>query len=111
MAASRRKHLLQHKGLRRIATRYEKTDKCFAAIINLVSTVLNKAVIYDLLFKASAETLSTIAADPKRLMRHARQRTGPTLSSLIEDKCYAARPANPGLSHASQMDHIDRWTP
>jgi len=27
----------------------------------------NKAVIYDLLFKASAETLSTIAADPKRL--------------------------------------------
>jgi Putative transposase/Transposase zinc-binding domain len=27
----------------------------------------NKAVIYDLLFKASAETLITIAADPKRL--------------------------------------------
>ena len=27
----------------------------------------NKAVIYDLLFKASAETLRTIAADPKRL--------------------------------------------
>lgn len=27
----------------------------------------NKAVIYDLLFKASAETLQTIAADPKRL--------------------------------------------
>ena len=27
----------------------------------------NKAVIYDLLFKASAETLSTIAADPKHL--------------------------------------------
>ncbi len=27
----------------------------------------NKAVIYDLLFKASAQTLSTIAADPKRL--------------------------------------------
>jgi hypothetical protein len=27
----------------------------------------NKAVIYDLLFKASAETLTTIAADPKRL--------------------------------------------
>jgi hypothetical protein len=27
----------------------------------------NKAVIYDLLFKASAETLLTIAADPKRL--------------------------------------------
>jgi hypothetical protein len=27
----------------------------------------NKAVIYDLLFKASAETLATIAADPKRL--------------------------------------------
>jgi hypothetical protein len=24
----------------RIATRYEKTDKCFAAIINLVATVL-----------------------------------------------------------------------
>jgi hypothetical protein len=27
----------------------------------------NKAVIYDLLFKASAETLVTIAADPKHL--------------------------------------------
>lgn len=27
----------------------------------------NKAVVYDLLFKASAETLQTIAADPKRL--------------------------------------------
>src|SRR5262245_52857156 len=27
----------------------------------------NKAVIYDLLFKASSETLTTIAADPKRL--------------------------------------------
>ena len=27
----------------------------------------NKAVIYDLLFKASAETLTTIAADPKHL--------------------------------------------
>jgi hypothetical protein len=27
----------------------------------------NKAVIYDLLFKASAKTLLTIAADPKRL--------------------------------------------
>lgn len=28
---------------------------------------LNKAVVYDLLFKAAAETLQTIAADPKRL--------------------------------------------
>jgi hypothetical protein len=27
----------------------------------------NKAVVYDLLFKASAETLLTIAADPKHL--------------------------------------------
>jgi len=27
----------------------------------------NKAVLYDLLFKASAETVLTIAADPKRL--------------------------------------------
>ena len=27
----------------------------------------NKAVVYDLLFKATAETLSTLAADPKRL--------------------------------------------
>jgi hypothetical protein len=40
VAASRRKLLLQHKAFRRIATRYEKTDKCFAAIINLVATVL-----------------------------------------------------------------------
>jgi transposase len=28
------------KAFRRIATRYEKTDKCFAALINLVATVL-----------------------------------------------------------------------
>jgi hypothetical protein len=27
----------------------------------------NKAVIYDILFKASAETMITIAADPKHL--------------------------------------------
>ena len=31
------------------------------------SPIQNKAVIYDLLFKASAETLLTIAADPKHL--------------------------------------------
>ena len=30
----------------------------------------NKAVIYQLLFKAAAETLLTIAADPKRLGAH-----------------------------------------
>ena len=30
----------------------------------------NKAVIYDLLFKASAETVLTIAADPKHLCAH-----------------------------------------
>jgi transposase len=28
------------KAFRRIATRYEKSDKCFAAIINLVAAVL-----------------------------------------------------------------------
>jgi len=28
------------KAFRRIATRYEKTDKCFAAMVNLVATVL-----------------------------------------------------------------------
>jgi hypothetical protein len=36
-----------------------------AAIANIAYQ--NKAVIYDLLFKASAETLITIAADPKHL--------------------------------------------
>jgi hypothetical protein len=36
-----------------------------AAIADIVYQ--NKAVIYDLLFKASAETLTTIAADPKHL--------------------------------------------
>jgi len=36
-----------------------------AAIANIAYQ--NKAVIYDLLFKASAETLTTIAADPKHL--------------------------------------------
>jgi transposase len=30
----------QIKAFRRIATRYEKTDKCFAAMVNLVATVL-----------------------------------------------------------------------
>ena len=39
------RHLVENffcsiKAFRRIATRYEKTDKCFAAIINLVATVL-----------------------------------------------------------------------
>ena len=34
----------------------------------------NKAMIYDLLFKASSETLLTIAADPKHLGARARQR-------------------------------------
>ena len=32
----------------------------------------NKAVIYDLLFKASAETMLTIAADPKHLVAGSR---------------------------------------
>jgi hypothetical protein len=39
----REKHKWRHLvflALRRIATRYEKTDKCFAVIINLVATVL-----------------------------------------------------------------------
>jgi transposase len=34
------RHLVENKAFQRIATRYEKTDKCFAAIINLVATVL-----------------------------------------------------------------------
>src|SRR5262249_32611409 len=39
------RHLVENffcsiKAFRRIATRYEKTDKCFAAIINLVAAVL-----------------------------------------------------------------------
>jgi transposase len=39
------RHLVENffcsiKAFRRIATRYEKTDKCFAAIINLVAIVL-----------------------------------------------------------------------
>jgi len=39
------RHLVENffcsiKAFRRIATRYEKTDKCFAANINLVATVL-----------------------------------------------------------------------
>jgi hypothetical protein len=40
VTASRGKLLLQHKSLSTLATRYEKTDKCFAANINLVATVL-----------------------------------------------------------------------
>ena len=39
-----------------------------AAIADIASQ--NKAVLYDLLFKASAETLLTIAADPKHLGAH-----------------------------------------
>jgi transposase len=38
------RHLAEHfcsiKAFRRIATHYEKTDKCFAAMVNLVATVL-----------------------------------------------------------------------
>jgi transposase len=39
------RHLVENffcsiKAFRRIATRYEKTDKCLAAIINLVATIL-----------------------------------------------------------------------
>jgi transposase len=39
------RHLVENffcalKALRRIATRYEKTDACFAAMVNLVATVL-----------------------------------------------------------------------
>ena len=42
------RHLVENffcciKAFRRIATRYEKTDKCFAAIINLVATVARLA--------------------------------------------------------------------
>jgi transposase len=33
-------HFRLHQAFRRIATRYEKTDKCFAAIINLVAILL-----------------------------------------------------------------------
>jgi hypothetical protein len=36
-----------------------------AAIADI--TYQNKVIIYDILFKASAETLTTIAADPKHL--------------------------------------------
>jgi len=39
------RHLVENffcalKAFRRIATRYEKTDKCFAAMVNIVATVL-----------------------------------------------------------------------
>ena len=44
------------------------------------SPIQNKAVIYDLLFKAAAETLLTIAADPKHLgAAHRRHRRAPHL--------------------------------
>ena len=36
-------------------------------LLHLASSYQNKAVIYDLLFKASSQTMLTIAADPKRL--------------------------------------------
>jgi hypothetical protein len=38
----------------------------------------NKATIYDLLFKASLETMLTIAADPKRLGDHHWNERGPS---------------------------------
>jgi hypothetical protein len=42
------RHLVENffcsiKAFRRIATRYEKTDKCFAVIVNFVHTVLWKS--------------------------------------------------------------------
>jgi hypothetical protein len=43
--------------------------KCQGAAARAISDIAyqNKAVIYDLLFKASSETMLTIAADPKHL--------------------------------------------
>ena len=44
-AAGGERHLVENffcsiKAFRRIATRYEKTDKCFASLIDLVATIL-----------------------------------------------------------------------
>jgi len=52
----------------------------------------NKAVIYDLLFKASAETLTTIAADP----RHLGARVGVTSVLHTWGSC-ACRKSNPNI--------------
>src|SRR5262245_5977243 len=48
---------------------------CFHVVFTLPAAIAdiayqNKALVYDLLFKASAETLITIAADPKHLGAH-----------------------------------------
>ena len=55
----------------------------------------NKAVIYDLLFKASSEALLTIAADPKQVSVGRVFETASGLSEgsvwLVWLGCYAAR--------------------
>src|SRR3954468_5134104 len=66
----------------------------------------NKAVIYDLLFKASAETLITIAADPKH---HRRRPEAPRRQNR-----HHLRAAHLGLGHdppsARSHDRARRWS-
>jgi hypothetical protein len=60
----------------------------------------NKAVIYDLLFKASAETLITIAADPE----HLGARVGVLSRGLCSGRDARGHGCGPHRSKASTCD-------
>ena len=63
----------------------------------------NKAVIYDILFKASAETLLTIAADPK----HLGARIG--ITSVLHTWGSAHDPSPARAHDRARRRHLARW--
>ena len=66
----------------------------------------NKAVVYDLLFKASAETLLTIAADPKHLGARDRHHLGAAHLGLGPDASSARAHDRAGRRHLARRQ---RW--
>ena len=65
----------------------------------------NKAVIYDLLFKASAETTLTIAADPEHLGARigfisVLHTWGSALTTCQVAACHRTDPSGPRVGHA-----------
>ena len=65
----------------------------------------NKAVIYDLLFKASAETMLTIAADPK----HLGARIG--ITSVLAHLGLGNDPSSARPHDRAGRRHLPRWQP
>ena len=65
----------------------------------------NKAVIYDLLFKASAETMLTIAADPEASRRQDRHHRGAAHLGLGDDASSARAHDRAGRRHLARMEN------